>query len=360
MINTSIKRVGIGKITAALLAMLIVMGCIVHSASAMEQTRIVVLPFYSEEGRDARDSYADQHYRRMMRFINNQLVRSGFEVLNPFATDSSEREYNRVMERAREDSPLAVVEMCKRYGTDAAYVVWLSIGKEITADGYCKIHARLDGEGYDSGGRDLGVGVSKTFKVTRRDCADAIAEAEKEVGDIVGRTLTAWNDERGTSSTEVVGSDNSAQQSGALQNNINALANTINIRLDGASQYELTEVFGKVVNTVTGVVEAKRTQSRILPDNPQGSWVTWRTKTEGTEPFRLQANIMKMVDDILQAGGDITLKGVPYRYTAAELALLKGLRPGDATSRELQFVVDRELVRDREFSGKYEKKKGFE
>ena len=99
--------------------------------------RIVVLPFYVEEGRDANaGGNATVHFRRMMRFINNQLVRHDFEVINPFAKDASEREFNRVMERAREDSAMASMEVCKRYGVDAAYIVWLRVKIRQTQDGF--------------------------------------------------------------------------------------------------------------------------------------------------------------------------------------------------------------------------------
>ena len=100
----------------------------VFGATAMAQTRIVVLPFYVEEGADSKEGgKSTLHYRRMMRFINNQLTRHGFEVINPFAKDASEKEYNRVMERAREDSTLACLEMCKKYSVDVSYVVWLKV-----------------------------------------------------------------------------------------------------------------------------------------------------------------------------------------------------------------------------------------
>ncbi|WP_155313640.1 hypothetical protein [Desulfosarcina ovata] len=58
-----------------------------------------------------------------------------------------------------------------------------------------------------------------------------------------------------------------------------------------------------------------------------------------------------MVDDILYAKGNLTLRGVTYRYTPSEIDLLKGIRPGEATSREIQFVIDRERARDKEFQG---------
>lgn len=352
-------------------------------SAASGPLRVVVLPFYSEEGRDVKDGgTATNHYRRMMRFINNQLVRHDFEVINPFAADASEREYNRVMERAREDSPLAGLEMSRKYGTDAAYIVWLKVKLRKTDDGYCKASSRMDGEGYDAAGRDLGAGLSKTFKVTRRDCDDAIAEVEKEVGDLVGRRLTAWSGSGSQSAgvvstaapeapagTEGVAGQNngSAQSGGILARSIKKNANLISVRLDQATSYAVAETFGKVVNTARGVVDAKLYSQRIVPDNPQASFIKWRLALDGseTEPFRLQANVMKMINDISDAGGTITIKNVPYRYSPAEIDLLKGIRPGDATSREIQFVVDRELARDMEMAGQndaYEAKQqqGFE
>jgi hypothetical protein len=337
--------------------------------SAMAQTRIVVVPLYTEEGREARGGGSQTlHYRRAMGFIENQLVRHGFEVINPFAKDASEEEYSRVMERAREDSPLACREMCKKYAVDAAYIVWLSVKIKRTADGYCKAKARLDGQGYDSAGRSLGANVSKTFQMTRRVCDDAIAEAEKEVGDVVGRTLTAWSGTKthasvisespGTVVAETTGG--ATGEGGVLKQEVAKRENVINVRLDGATVYELTEVFGKVMNTVTGVVEAKRYSSSLIPDNPQACFMIWRVRIEDTDPFRLQANVMKMLDDISDAGGEIRLKGVPYRYTAAEIDLLKGIRPGDSTTREIQFVVDRERARDREFTGRHDAYKARE
>lgn len=357
--------------------------CIAPATKALANTdpiRIVVLPFYSEEGLDANQGGSSTlHYRRMMRFINNQLVKHNFEVINPFAHDSQEAEYRRLMEIAEEDSMMVSRDVCKKYGTDAAYISWLKVKIKKTDDGYCKASARLDGEGYDSAGHDLGAGLSKTFKVSRRDCDDAIAEVEKEVGDLVGRKLTAWS---GGSSAQVVtapaGSETTpvvaeagavatgaAATGGVLKRNIETSGQYLTVRLDGANEYELVEVFGKVVKTARGVEYSKNYGQRIIPDNPQGSYVNWRVTIKDTDAFVLQANIMKMLDDISDAGGELVLKGVPYRYTAAEVDMLKGIRPGDATSRSIQFVLDRELVKDLDMSQTHDayearKKQGFE
>jgi len=345
--------------TISLLTICLMLGAFASSAIASQQ-RIIVLPFYVEEGRDANaGGNATLHFRRMMRFINNQLVRHDFEVVNPFAKDASEREFNRVMERAREDSPMACMEVCKRYGVDAAYIVWLRVKIRQTQDGFCKAKARLDGEGYDSAGHDLGIGVSKSWVETARDCDDAIAECEKEVGDVVGRALTRWSGGSGRGAAVGAGggavvSGGSSVEGGALARNLGKYENILEVRLDGATEYEAAEVMGKVINTATGVLEAKRYGANVVPNNPKASWSTWRVTYDGTDPFRLQANIMTMINQVLDAGGNLTLKGVPYRYTAGEVNLLMGIRTGSATSRMVQFIFDRERMRDREFSGRHD------
>lgn len=346
----------------ALLSVLMVLVNIAGAYANSDPIRIVTLPFYSEEGRDVNDGdSATLHYRRMMRFINNQLNRHDFEVINPFAKDAAEREYNRIQEIAREDSSLAVLELTKKYGVDAVYLTWLKVKVKKTDDGYCKASARLDGEGFDSAAHDLGVGVSKTFKVTRRDCDDSIAEVEKEVGDLVGRTLTAWSGKQ--RSNVVVGSAATApaaavaeggQSGGALAKSIRKNQKYLSIQLNGATDYPIVEVFGKVVKTARGVEYAKNYGQRIIPDNPQACFAKWRVTIDDTDAFVLQANIMKMINEISDNGGELVLAGVPYRYTAEEIDLLKGVRPGDATSLEVQFVVDRELVRDRDMSGRHD------
>lgn len=321
------------------------------------RTRIVVLPFYVEKGKTAETGSVNPalHYRRMSGFIENHLVSHNFEVLDPFAKNASEKELNRVMEKAREDSALVSTNMAQRYGVDAVYIVWLKVKAKRTADGYYKASAMLDGKGYDSGGRSLGANVLKTFKVTRRDFDEAVAMVEKEVGDVVGRTLTAWSDQRASGEDTVVGSSSgSGSGKGVLAKNIDKQEKYINVRLDKANEYELLETFGKVLNTVSGVVDARRYSQRIVADNPQACFSEWEVEIRGTDPFRLQANMMKMVNDILDAGGEIVINGVPYRYSPSEMKLMMGLRPGEATSRSVQFVIDRERMRDREFSDRHD------
>ncbi len=359
------------RVIASLICLSIVFMGAALNAQAANPIRIVVAPIFTEEGTDVRDGGSrTEHYRRVMRYINNKLVQAGFEVVNPTAVEYKEEEYNRMMERAREDSVLASRALCKKYGTDAAYVVWLKVKteriKEKDGRTLYKGRAILEGEGYDSKGMDLGAGLAKSWTITKDDYDQMLVDVEKEVGYEVGRVLTAWDGrtthQPSSSSKVVVATTSSAPTGGGiLARNIRKSESFVNILLDGATEYQIAEVFGKVVNTTTGVVAAKRYGSTIVTGNPQASRSSWRVEIEDTDAFRLQANIMKMIDDVYTSGGELVMNGVPYRYTANEIEMLRAIRPAQASSMEVQFMVDRELARNADFTqGNSTTKNGFE
>jgi len=348
------------KLFIPLLLAIFVLHLIPKNATAALRTRIVVLPFYVEQGsRDAQDGGTlVMHYRRMSGFIENHLVRHNFEVIDPFAKEASEKELNRLMERTREDSTLACVEVCRKYGVDVAYIVWLNVKHKKTADGYHKAIALVDGKGYDSAGRSIGANVYKSYNISRRDFDQAIGIVEKDVGDLVGRNLTARNS-NGASSHKVIsstptnaGGANTVEDN--LARNIDKLEKYIEIRLDGATEYELVEIFGKVLYTVNGVVQGKQVSQNILPDTPQAFTSHWEVEIHNTDTFRLQANIMRMINDLLDAGGKAVINGVPYLYSPSEVKLLMGIRSGSVTPRYVQFIIDRERARDREIAGRHD------
>ena len=320
-------------------------------------TRIVVLPFYTEAGGTATGGgYEGRHYRRVSRYIDNQLVRHGFEVIHPTAHEYTENEYNRLRERAHEDSPLAAMELTRRFMVDVVYLVWLEVSTGMTDDGYYQARVHIEGEGYDSAGRDIGAGLDRTFRGTRRNRDDAIIGVEKLAGDEVGRLLTAWSGRRKASRTttsvvSTAGTGTTSGEGGVIVRHTEALGNLIDVRLEEATRYELVEVFGKVLDTARGAVEATTYRTVLQPGNPQASFVVWRVRIENTDPFRFQANVMTMLRNIAAAGGEIVLEGVAYRYTLAELALLEGIRPGESTSRSIVFVVDRDRAQALGMSG---------
>jgi len=344
------------------------------SLAQMDPIRIVVLPYFVESGNDIRAMNDDprKHYRRIQRFINNQLVRHNFEVINPFAMEYTEEEYNASMQRAREDSALAARTLARKYGVDVVYLVSLRVTKSLTAEGLCKIKARIEGEGYDSAAHDLGVGWEETMTVTKHDCEDAWIEAERYAADEVGRVLTAWSQSPaatnytsgGSRSEEVVviaDSNRSAGsgtadcapsgEGGAIKRAGDRLGKFISVRLDGATTHEQVEIFGKVINTARGVYNAKVYRVDLKPNNPQASQTLWRVTINCTDTFRLASNTNAMLRDIVESGGQTVRNGVVYEYTAAEVDLLKGIRMNNVSSREIQFVLDRRAAQRKEMQG---------
>ena len=308
--------------------------------------RIVVLPFYTEAGADViGGGYEGRQYRRVSRYINNQLTRhGGFDVVSPLALEYTEAEYNRLRERTRGDSPLGAMELTRRFLVDVVYLVWLDVDTRVN-DGYCKARVQIEGEGYDSGGRSIGAGLDRLFKVTRRNCNDAIFETTKLAGDEVGRLLTAsraWPQAIGGSG------------GGVVERTTEKLASLINVRLEEATRYELVDVFGRVLNIVRGSVDTQPYGMVLNPENPQASYATWRIRIENTEPFRLQANIMTMLERIYDAGGQGKINGVQFRFTPDEVDLLKAIRPDNSTSRSIVFIVDRDRAQAIEFSSGYD------
>ena len=343
-----IMNVRIRQSAFALLA-----GALLLAQTAQAQSgpsRIIVLPFYTEEGVDVRSAGSEvEHFRRIIRFINYHLARSGsFEVINAHAVELKEKEYSRLQQTAREDSLLAAQEMTRKYAVDIAYIVWVEARKQMTGDGYCRARVRVEGEGYDSASRVISAVVSETVTRTMRDCRDAIVEAEEDVGDEVGRTLIAWYRNLAGSAG---GGTTPGGGGGVGKDWAKQLRNLINMRLEGVTRPELVGVFGRVLNTVRGATEATLYRTVLRPGNPQASLALWRVRIEDTDTFRLQENVMTMLMTICKAGGQIVLNGVKYRYEPAEIDLLKGIRPRDVTTREIVFIVDRAYARKQEMGG---------
>lgn len=122
-----------------------------------------------------------------------------------------------------------------------------------------------------------------------------------------------------------------------LVQNSQRQANLINVRLNGATDYELVDVFGKVLNNTPGVIEAKRHGSRIVPDNPGACFAVWRIRIHEPDPSRIQSEILKMIRDIRNSGGQVVVKGSIHRYTSAEVVQLSGIRAIGAAGSEIQF-----------------------
>ncbi|MGE4180943.1 MAG: hypothetical protein AB7J34_14055 [Limisphaerales bacterium] len=345
-----------------------------HSAkAAAKPTRIVVLPMFSMDGQNLSDSgIARSHYLTVLGPIENRLVQSGsFEVIDPLATEVGEKEYQRTLGEARSQTSLAVRNLAQKYAADIVYLVDLNVRVHEVEPGFFEALTQVQGRGFDSANRNLGLNLDRTYKHSSEDRGTAVNEVEKEAGRGIARILTDRTeaDAAPVSPVEVPTPAATSGLDGITANPPPATAGTgspierraalhedsVIVRLDGATSPEIAEAFGKILNGALGVVEAKLFSAHLDPGARQASYAVWRLRIDGTEPFRLQANIKKDIDDILKSGStEYWLRGIPYRYTRDQLSQLKGIYPRTQTTREIQFHVDPDRAENLEIRDRFQ------
>ena len=288
---------------------LVLLICFCLSNYAQAQTRIVVIPFY-EENNNISEKILSRHYRRISGFINNHLVSHEFEVINPYAIKWKEKEFNGLLKRSRQDSAFFCKEMCRKYATDIACILWLDLKKTIGPDNFCKVKIILEGQGYDSASRDVGVYLTENIQTIHPDCDEAIITAEKKISIAAGQKL--------------------ARQ---LQEKNQFTENTLNVRLEGQISPELAEVFGKILNVTKGVSQAKNYRFRI------NAISIWRVTVDETELFRLNTNIHHLIKEIVKSNGNFSKNGVQFQYDQKVIQVLQQIQCKDVSSREILYVL---------------------
>ncbi len=126
----------------------------------------------------------------------------------------------------------------------------------------------------------------------------------------------------------------------------------VEVRLEAINSATTAQAFGKVLRAADGVIEAKRYGSDLQPGNPQKNSAFWRVTTSYRDPFRLDESVLDGIKEVLRSGGQVVINNVRFDYSPYEIEMLKGVRLLDSTANQLRYKIDRELARDRDFSGR--------
>lgn len=312
--------------------------------SCLAQTKIVILPMYTEAGvRMDNSNYALSHYRQINHFITERLIHNGFEVVSPYAIDAISEQYNHTMMRAQKDATLTVLEMTRTYSSDIAYLLWLDVSKFTTADGMCKVVAALKSDGYNRAAKNLRIGLSRTLSYTRSSCHEASMKAEEEVAELILRKMTTVRGSSGYKGRRHTQPEQQAliPRGGILQEKAAALEHTINIKLMQVTEPDVIFIFDKLLQNLPGVTDTKNYQLSIRPENPQASYSSWRVRSTSADTFQIKENLLLHLNKMLDSGAVITDHGISYKYPSAYSESLKAIREHSATSREIVFVIDR-------------------
>ena len=338
----------------------LLLACVLFAGTALGDDgppRISVLIYYSDAGGEITDEYLDEdwakyRYRpppphvRLALQIARRLARHGFEFVGLNAHERTRQIYNRLGEMAPEDAPLVAGELARMLMVDVVYLVRFDlVDIWSTDDGYCWAQGYVQGEGYDSAAHRIDAWANTLHKAARRECDRAIIDVVDGASASVGRVLGVWKSTQQSAESDASAEDTGASSSGSGGNGRAAEISPtpIDVRLEGATSYEIAEVFGRVVGAARGVTDATLYKMKFQGANPRESNVTWRVRVENWELYRFQANVMKVLHAISEEEDRIVREGA---CTRSERDLLRAIRPGDSSSGTVVFVFDRDRLQE--------------
>ena len=121
--------------------------------------------------------------------------------------------------------------------------------------------------------------------------------------------------------------------------------NIVHLTLTGVADYAVTEMFNDILTQTPGVVDAARIRLHLDPDRPKSCFVTWRIQVADIGVFELESRIYRIMRDISDESPDAPVIAYTFMPSDRDFESLGHIRPFQSTSREIQFVMDRPLLR---------------
>jgi hypothetical protein len=128
---------------------------------------------------------------------------------------------------------------------------------------------------------------------------------------------------------------------GILQREIHKHHDLIRVRLLGATEYELVEIFNDLLRCAPGVKEARRYRFSLDPQRPEVCMVEWQVRIEDTDPFQLESYLYEMVREAVQEGRGEAGPVFMFQSAGVDLKRLRDMRPWCASNSEIEFALYR-------------------
>ncbi len=293
-----------------------------HGARASRGPRTVLVPFVVTGNGGVDPAYS----LRLAHLVSRALGASGWEVVRPFSPDIRRRRCQRMLRRY-EDHPVAFARRLLRdYWADLVYVIRADISISPQPPGAYRAEVKVVGQGYTRRGGDVAT-VARRFTVTDATEAGAVEAALMRIRHGLALRLARWR-----SGFPVVGRP-------LPPPNLHA-GRHIRIYLQGATDDDLVELFDSIIANTPGVRRARRIRSRLEPRDPGRSIVVWDVETDGIDPFFIESNIMDTLKDEYAVERLVENRDQEASVDPGVMDDLKWIRPGDASTRKLCFVVD--------------------
>ena len=122
-------------------------------------------------------------------------------------------------------------------------------------------------------------------------------------------------------------------------------SNIVHLTLSGVADYGVTEIFNDILAQTPGVADAKRIRLHLDPDRPKSCFVTWRIQVADIGVFELESRIYRILRDISKESPDAPVIAYNFAPSDRDFESLAHIRPFQSSSGEIQFVMDRPLLR---------------
>ncbi len=283
-------------------------------------SRVVLVPFVitGNGGVDAAYSL------RLSHILSKELDRDGIEAVRPFSPDLTRRRCQRMLERYTARPVRFARGLLRQYVADMVYVLKVEIALRPFEGNAYRARVRVVGQGYTREGGDVAT-VARRFTVTDATQAGAIEAALMRIRHGVGARIARW---RSGLPRVASPADRPLHREGAIK-----------IYLQGAPDDGLIELFDAIIRSTPGVKNVQRIRSRLKPRRPGESITVWRVELDDIDPFFIESNIMQTVKDHY-AVEELIRNRDDQIWEPSSFDYLKWIRPGDASTEKLCFIVD--------------------
>lgn len=136
------------------------------------------------------------------------------------------------------------------------------------------------------------------------------------------------------------------QDQGKLQRELARRPKTIYLKLFNVTEFELTELFNRIIETIDGVKAAQRYRMHLEPDRPQACVVEWEIEVADIDAFELESRIFNKLKEFDRKGALVVVDwNFPFEVTNDMLAQLRQISPWQASAAELLFIQYRPRMR---------------
>jgi len=304
-------------ITLIILYFLLQTGICQASINNSIKKTIVMLPIEIETN----DSITPKKkilYKRINGLISKQFE-GKFIVIDPFASEIKENEYQTYWKLADKKIELLRMEICRKYASDIALIIQIDQEERPIEDGYHEVENRLTVNGYDAASRELGINITETSKKVSENYYDALNGSHEILAKKVGEKLLLL-----------------------LNKNSKIYENIITVRVQGNITAVGFEIFNKIINSVEGVDQSYLKNQTVSPNhNHMNSFSIWDVYINNKliNHADLARLIREGIEKLISYTEQDETNKKNIGYSDIEINSLKHILPAYINSSEITFTT---------------------